>query len=300
VKIKEVMERTGLTDRAIRLYITSGLLHPNCTESYSGRKSFEFGCEDVEELQKIALLRKAGFSLDQIAFLQKGGREAGDMLRSFLNEKRNSVERGHKIIEALESLESFEEITMDVVCERINVSFDAEDVPEEDSSGFVRSLECPYCHTVFGGSPWCPNCKQAPFPMKWFKFLIYFWLFACAAVYVLKGLELLALSTNTLFTAHKTDPAAIAYLIYAFLYFVLAVSAVVTRFQLAGYKENAPTLTTLYFAAEGTVVVSAIWVDLAITQGWSGNFGAIELVFYIALTVMNYFYFNRRVELFVY
>ena len=165
---------------------------------------------------------------------------------------------------------------------------------------YVRSLECPYCHTVFGGSPWCPNCKQAPFPMKWFKFLIYFWLFACATVYILRGLELLALSTDALFTVHKPEPATIVCFIYALLYFVLAVSAFVTRFRLAGYKQNAPTLITLYFAVEGVVIVSAIWVDMIITEGWSGNFGAIELVLYTALTIMNYFYFNRRVEMFVY
>ena len=42
MKIKTVCERTGLSDRAIRLYIENGLLAPDKTENYTGRRSFDF------------------------------------------------------------------------------------------------------------------------------------------------------------------------------------------------------------------------------------------------------------------
>lgn len=63
MKIKHVMEKTGLTDRAIRLYIENDLVKPECDENYNGRKSIDFSENDVEQLKNIALLRKADFSI---------------------------------------------------------------------------------------------------------------------------------------------------------------------------------------------------------------------------------------------
>jgi rod shape-determining protein MreB len=68
--MKEVCDKTGLTDRAVRLYIENGLLSPNQESSYSGRKSISFSAEDVEILQNIAVLRKAEFSLADIRDMQ--------------------------------------------------------------------------------------------------------------------------------------------------------------------------------------------------------------------------------------
>ena len=66
MKIKDVIERTGLTDRAIRLYIDNGLFTPSIEESFSGRKSINFTEEDIKRLNNIAMLRKAGFSISDI------------------------------------------------------------------------------------------------------------------------------------------------------------------------------------------------------------------------------------------
>ena len=66
MKIKEVIEKTGLTDRAIRLYIDEGLTAPSIEESYSGRKKIEVSESDVERLKNVAILRKAGFSISDI------------------------------------------------------------------------------------------------------------------------------------------------------------------------------------------------------------------------------------------
>ena len=66
MKIKEVIEKTKLTDRAIRWYIDNGLVSPGIEENYSGRKNIDFTESDVERLSQIALLRKAGFSISDI------------------------------------------------------------------------------------------------------------------------------------------------------------------------------------------------------------------------------------------
>ncbi|MBR2418036.1 MAG: MerR family transcriptional regulator, partial [Clostridia bacterium] len=50
MKIKEVIAKTDLTDRAIRLYIENGLVSPSITENYSGRKNIEFSDDDLVAL----------------------------------------------------------------------------------------------------------------------------------------------------------------------------------------------------------------------------------------------------------
>ena len=66
MKIKAVSELTGLTARAIRVYIDERLIDPKFTENYLGRRSFEFSQDDIAALQSIAALRKYGFSIDEI------------------------------------------------------------------------------------------------------------------------------------------------------------------------------------------------------------------------------------------
>lgn len=70
MKIKEVIKETGLTDRAIRLYIENELVKPEYDENYNGRKSIDFSENDIQQLKNIALLRKADFSIPEIKSLQ--------------------------------------------------------------------------------------------------------------------------------------------------------------------------------------------------------------------------------------
>lgn len=132
MKIKDVIQQTELTDRAIRLYISNGLIQPECQRSYTGRNILEFSEADVELLKKIALLRKAGFSLEQISCLQRGGPEAGEMLMVFLQEKQNEVELNEKVINALKGLPDAGIPSFDEVCGRIQNGFAQGTVPEED------------------------------------------------------------------------------------------------------------------------------------------------------------------------
>ncbi len=57
MQIKEVTARTGLTDRAIRLYIENGLVRPRQEFNYAGRRSISFDEEDVRTLEAVATLR---------------------------------------------------------------------------------------------------------------------------------------------------------------------------------------------------------------------------------------------------
>ena len=86
MKIKEVITKTGLTDRAIRLYIENGLVTPENQKSYNGRNNYNFTQADIECFEQIALLRKADFSLEQIKTLKLGGESAKEVLPPQLQE----------------------------------------------------------------------------------------------------------------------------------------------------------------------------------------------------------------------
>ena len=62
MKIKEVSERTGLTKKTIRYYEAEGLLSPE-KQWQNGREYRNYSEADIQQLEKIASLRRARFSL---------------------------------------------------------------------------------------------------------------------------------------------------------------------------------------------------------------------------------------------
>ncbi len=70
MKIKEVCERTGLTERTVRFYMQKGLIAPK-GELRNGREYSEFSETDVEMLQAVATLRELSFSIDEILTMQR-------------------------------------------------------------------------------------------------------------------------------------------------------------------------------------------------------------------------------------
>src|SRR5215471_9652764 len=65
IDIREVAKRTGLTSRALRFYEARGLLRP--LRTYSGRRLYGRG--ELERIQQILALKRAGLSLAQIGRL---------------------------------------------------------------------------------------------------------------------------------------------------------------------------------------------------------------------------------------
>lgn len=133
MKIKEVMEKTELTDRAIRLYIENGLVHPRFTESYNGRKNIDFTEDDLKALQNIATLRKADFSIAEIKSIAEGSQKCKAVLETFIRSKTDKIENDTKIVEALSPLLSEEETNINSICERLNSVTEDKAVPEADT-----------------------------------------------------------------------------------------------------------------------------------------------------------------------
>src|SRR3954454_7072874 len=84
--IRDVAKRTGLTSRALRFYEARGLLKP--LRTYSGRRLYGRG--ELERIQQILALKRAGLSLAQIGKLTAHG--ALD-LRSLVEAQLKTIEQ---------------------------------------------------------------------------------------------------------------------------------------------------------------------------------------------------------------
>lgn len=107
MKIKEVSSKTGLTQKAIRLYIENGLVHPH-VETGLYKNSYTFTDENIRELEEVAVLRKAGFSILEISLMK----EMPEKLPEILEKKKLSIEmeidEKQNMKEALARLEVYE------------------------------------------------------------------------------------------------------------------------------------------------------------------------------------------------
>ena len=65
MKMKEVCAQTGLTERAVRFYVQEKLVVP-LAQRRGGRTWLDFSPADVDRLKAISILRKAGFTLEEI------------------------------------------------------------------------------------------------------------------------------------------------------------------------------------------------------------------------------------------
>lgn len=134
MKIKEVISQTKLTDKAIRLYIDNGLVAPSIDESYSGRKSIDFSAEDVERLNNIALLRKAGFSIADIKEIIESDEKAQCVVERFIEETEKNIRHETEIVEKLRNIPAENGISMETICDSLSKTVEKKQVPKEDLS----------------------------------------------------------------------------------------------------------------------------------------------------------------------
>lgn len=132
MKMKDAIVRTGLTDRAIRLYIDAGLLAPQIKKNYEGRKNLTFSEADLETLGQIALLRKAGFSLEQIRQIEESPEQAAAAVADLLRQKEEEQALNEQVIEALSALPRDAVLTLPLLAEKLETGFSSQPVPEAD------------------------------------------------------------------------------------------------------------------------------------------------------------------------
>lgn len=149
MKIKEVIEQTGLTDKAIRLYINNSLVAPSIEESYSGRKSINFSDSDVERLKNIALLRKADFSIADIKDMISDEDSVRKVIDSFIEEKEKSIRIDTEIINAIKKLNG-ERLSFETLCEVLAGTTTEKEVPPGDVQYSKREKIIKSVFKIFG------------------------------------------------------------------------------------------------------------------------------------------------------
>lgn len=117
MRIKEVCKETGLTDKAIRLYINSRLISPSYTENYAGRKNYSFDSNDVETLKKIAILRRYNFSVNDIKQMLESNESIPAILENHLSNTQHNVEESSMILTNLNNAHDNFITTIDELCD---------------------------------------------------------------------------------------------------------------------------------------------------------------------------------------
>lgn len=105
MKIKEICELTGLTDKTIRFYIENNLITPQYTQNHLGRRAFTFDEQNLEELNDIATLRKAGFSVAQIKEIKDEYQKSQEIIATVISTKEKQIEENKQINQALYALD---------------------------------------------------------------------------------------------------------------------------------------------------------------------------------------------------
>ncbi|MBR5239177.1 MAG: hypothetical protein IKW04_01200, partial [Clostridia bacterium] len=156
-------------------------------------------------------------------------------------------------------------------------------------------------------SPQYPPEYQIEQPMKWYKFLIYFSLFAAAVLNLSTGIQLLT-------GAHYQGDAELVYEVFAGLKSVdmmmgiasiaFAVFALYTRFQLSGFRKNGPAVVVAFYAFSAVLNIayliglnSVIPAEVIGQLNTSSFFSSI--ITSAVLVVANKVYFDKRKHLFV-
>lgn len=100
MKMKEVCTRTGLTERTVRFYVQEKLVTP-LAQRRNGRTWLDFSEADLERLNTVAVLRKAGFTLEEIRAMLSDFAASGPQAAFALGRRLEEAEQAHaRLLEA--------------------------------------------------------------------------------------------------------------------------------------------------------------------------------------------------------
>lgn len=104
MKIKEVCEKTGLTERTVRFYVEQQLINPSL-RIMNGREYRNYSMKDINELLTIAALRKAYFSIDEIKRMKQHPEQIKTILSDYTMRQAADAQAKSKLVDALSSVD---------------------------------------------------------------------------------------------------------------------------------------------------------------------------------------------------
>lgn len=142
MKMKAVCEQTGLTDRAVRYYIESGLLSPRFTENYLGRKTFDFSEQDIAALKDILVLRSIGYSVAEIHTMQQSPAKIGPLTQALAERTEAEFGKNRAVLDTLARMDISRIHTVAELAEALTRTTSAQEAPavEDQKSPMQRVL----------------------------------------------------------------------------------------------------------------------------------------------------------------
>lgn len=148
MRMKAVCEATGLTDRAVRYYISEGLIDPDYTENYTGRRTYDFSEADIRQLQDITVLRKFEFTVAEIRSMLQDPSQIEPTVAALRERKRLEISEEQALLDALERLTdpcaNVSELAL-ALCTPAQTAL----VPAEDSAVAIEDICWNYIVTIF-------------------------------------------------------------------------------------------------------------------------------------------------------
>jgi len=128
MKIKEAAQICGLTEKAIRLYESKGLVAP-LTEEKNGRTFREYSPENIRTLTTIGILRRAGFSLEQIGIMQSSPQRIPEVFAGYREEVSENVQRLAALSRVMDNMALGGETDLDGFADRLAAAMAPEEIP---------------------------------------------------------------------------------------------------------------------------------------------------------------------------
>lgn len=141
MRMRQVCEQTGLTDRAVRLYVESGLLQPLEEQGYSGRRNLHFSDADVEILKAVSTLRKADFSIADIREMQRFPARIPAILEMQKKKLAGEINDKMRILHTLEKYDESAVSNYFCLAERLDASASSNILPKEDSMMRLKDVQ---------------------------------------------------------------------------------------------------------------------------------------------------------------
>lgn len=151
-----------------------------------------------------------------------------------------------------------------------------------------------------------------PMKMKWYKFLIYFSLFASAIANILYGIffvsKVITYSDESLSNIlYRLYPSLkMIDLIYGIGCILIAIFTFYTRFQLSSRRTHGPKMLTYFYVACMTISVYSIGAYIVImgleqlnTQLLVVFVGSVQIISSIIMILINKKYFKKRADIFI-
>jgi DNA-binding transcriptional MerR regulator len=107
MKIRQVSELTGLSERTIRFYESELLIRP-ATRSMNSRRYRDYSQADVDALSTFAVLRRAFFSIQEIRDMMETPDRIPAILDAFKSRAREEAEAKVRVVGTLDRLETSE------------------------------------------------------------------------------------------------------------------------------------------------------------------------------------------------